>query len=140
MKFVAADRHIAAPPTEVWALLTDSEALMRPGTGIERIEGEIADGANFTLTIPDHSRPFRLTVTKFEPDRCMVWSGGLPLGLFRGVRTFTLSPTSEGSHLQIREVFTGPLLAFIWRSMPDLQPSFDGFVAAIAAQAEEGNS
>ena len=27
----------------------------------------------------------------------MTWSGGMPLGLFRGVRTFTLAPGTEGA-------------------------------------------
>jgi hypothetical protein len=39
-------------------------------------------------------RAFPVTVKEFSPGERMVWSGGMPLGLFRGVRTFTL--TQEG--------------------------------------------
>jgi hypothetical protein len=35
-------------------------------------------------------RTFSLTVSDVEPPNAMVWSDGMPLGLFRGVRTFAL--------------------------------------------------
>jgi hypothetical protein len=37
----------------------------------------------------------------------------------------------------MREEYTGPLLPLIWRSMPDLQPSFDTFAAGLKAKAEQ---
>jgi hypothetical protein len=67
----------------------------------------------------------------------MVWSGGMPLGLFRGVRTFTLSPQGNGTtRFTVREEYTGPLLPMIWRSMPDLGPSFAQFASGLKARAE----
>ena len=36
----------------------------------------------------------------------------------------------------MREEYSGPLLPLIWRSMPDLQPSFDQFAAGLKARAE----
>ncbi len=62
----------------------------------------------------------------------MVWVGGLPAGLFRGVRTFTLTPVDGGTELRMREEFSGPLLPLVWRGMPDLQPSFEQFVDGLA--------
>jgi hypothetical protein len=38
----------------------------------------------------------------------------------------------------MREEYTGPLLALIWRSMPDLRPSFEQFAVGLKARAEEG--
>ena len=56
-------------------------------------------------------RTFPVTVAEFEPQRRMVWQGGLPLGLFRGVRTFTLTESAPGTTtFTMREVFSGPLL------------------------------
>ena len=66
----------------------------------------------------------------------MIWTGGLPLGLFKGVRTFTLTAAGDGTHVEIVEEFTGPLLGLIWRTMPDLQPSFDQFAAGLKAEVE----
>lgn len=43
----------------------------------------------------------------FETD--MAWLGGMPLGLFKGVRTYTLTPEGEGrTRFVMREECTGP--------------------------------
>ena len=63
-----------------------------------------------------------IRVTRFEPGRCLELSGGMPLGLFRGVRTYRLPPEGSSTSFTMREVYTGPLLPMIWRSMPDLGP------------------
>jgi hypothetical protein len=68
----------------------------------------------------------------------MEWSGGMPLGLFKGVRTFTLSAEDGGTRFTMREEYTGPLLPLIWRSMPDLGPSFEQFARGLKAKAEAG--
>ena len=62
----------------------------------------------------------------------------MPLGLFKGVRTFTLTPSEGGpTRFHMREEYTGPLLGPIWRSMPDLGPSFEQFARGLKARAEE---
>jgi hypothetical protein len=38
----------------------------------------------------------------------------------------------------MREEYTGPLLGPIWRSMPDLGPSFEQFARGLKARAERG--
>jgi hypothetical protein len=77
-----------------------------------------------------------LKVTEFRPDERMTWEGGMPLGLFRGVRTFTLSPQDNGTRFSVREEYTGALLPMIWRSMPDLGPSFQKFATGLKRRAE----
>jgi len=69
----------------------------------------------------------------------MVWTGGMPLGLFKGERTFTLTPTADGVRFAMREVYTGLLAPLIGRSIPDLQPAFDEFAAALKLRAESGS-
>lgn len=55
-----------------------------------------------------------------------------------GVRTFTLAPEANGTtRLHVREEYTGPMLPLIWKSMPDLQPSFDQFAADLKTRAEQ---
>jgi hypothetical protein len=69
----------------------------------------------------------------------MRWSGGMPLGLFRGERTFTLIQGESGeTDFKLREEYTGPLLGVIWRSMPDLGPSFEKFAQGLKQRAEAG--
>jgi hypothetical protein len=73
-----------------------------------------------------------------ESEGIMTWTGGMPLGLFRGVRTFTVTTAEDGrSEFKMREEYTGPLLSLIWRSMPDLSPSFKQFAAALKVRAEQ---
>ena len=83
-------------------------------------------------------RAFPVKVTEFEPRRRLVFSGGMPLGLFKGVRTYTLTPRGGGTDFHMREEYTGPLLGMMWRSMPNLQPSFDQFAAGLKRRVEGG--
>jgi hypothetical protein len=114
------------------------------GLGLRRhaVEGAVALGA--TITVRSKAAPgraFPVKVTEFAPGQRMVWSGGMPLGLFKGVRTFTLTPEGNGStRFTVREEYTGPLLGLMWRSMPDLGPSFSRFANGLKARVEGGAS
>lgn len=44
-----------------------------------------------------------------HPGHVMFTRGALPLGLFRSVRTFTLSNQDTMTHLRVQEEFTAPL-------------------------------
>ncbi len=67
----------------------------------------------------------------------MVWTGGMPLGLFTGDRTYSLTPISDGEvEFTMREEYSGLLAPLISRSIPDLQPSFETFAADLKRQAE----
>ena len=105
---------------------------------MERVDGRIAAGEK--ITVRSHANPgraFPVKVTEFDPGRRMTWSGGMPLGLSKGVRTFTLAPGTDGTtRFAMREEYTGPLLPMIWRSMPDLGPSFRQFANGLKQRAE----
>lgn len=134
MKFYEVSRHIAASPETVWSILTNREALLN-GAGIAQLDGNITDGGKVTLYSEVSPRPFKLRVTLHQP-RKMVWSGGMPFGLFKGERTFTLTPQNDGTGFHMREEFSGAMLGMIWKSMPDLQPSFEKFADSITQQSE----
>jgi hypothetical protein len=71
----------------------------------------------------------------------MTWEGGMPVGLFKGVRTFTLSPQADGAtRFTMREEYTGPFLPLIWRSMPDLGPSFQQFATGLKSRKRLNSS
>jgi hypothetical protein len=53
------------------------------------------------------------------------------------VRTFTLTPEDGATRFVMREEYTGPMLPLIWRSMPDLQASFEQFAGGLKARAEQ---
>ena len=130
-------RQIAAGPQAIWAVLTDARQLASGAFGITRLEGDIVLGGALELwSAVAPQRGFVLKVTELEPHRQMTWSGGMPLGLFRGVRTFTLTPRGAATLFVMREDYSGLLEGLIWPSMPDLNPSFEIFASALAALTE----
>ena len=138
MKAYDASATIQASPDAIWEILTDAPGYTRWDSGVERVGGRIAPGEKITVVSKANpGRAFPVRVTEFTPGRRMVWSGGMPLGLFKGVRTFTLTPREEGgTAFRVREEYTGPLLSLIWRSMPDLGPSFHQFATGLKTCAE----
>ena len=137
MKSYEASTTVAAPAEAVWDVLVDLRRYPEWGSGITRTDGTIGARSKIRIwTEVTPERAFPLTVTGLEAPRKMVWSGGLPFGLFRGVWTFSLEPVEGGTEVRVREEYTGPLLGLIWKTMPDLQPSFDTFVAGLRAEVE----
>jgi len=131
-------RTIAASPERVWTHLTDPRALVAGNLGIARVEGAIAQGSQLKVWSQASSgRAFALRVTGFTPHRSMVWEGGMPLGLFKGVRRFTLTATGAHTEFHMQEEFSGLLAPLIGRSIPDLQPSFEQFADGLRAMSEE---
>jgi hypothetical protein len=139
MRSFESSADIAAPPEAVWADLTDGAAWSSWDSGVDGVDGRIAAGE--TITVRSKAAPgraFPVKVTAFDPPRTMVFSGGMPLGLFKGVRTFTLTPAADGTtRFDLREEYTGPLLPMMWRSMPDLAPSFAQFANGLKQRAEQ---
>jgi uncharacterized protein YndB with AHSA1/START domain len=133
----SAETHIDADPARVWAVLVDASSWPQWDSGVTAVTGEIAAGNRITIaSAAAAGRSFPVTVTTFEAPSRLVFTGGMPLGLFRGVRTYTLDPAGTGTTFAMREEYSGPLLGLIWRSMPDLQPSFDQFSRGLKAQVE----
>lgn len=138
MKSFQAKTSIRATPDTIWRILTDAPHYTSWNTTVDKVEGRIAPGE----TIKVHAkispgRAFPVKVSEFVPGRKMVWSSGMPLGLFKGERTFTLNPRGDGTvDFQMAEVFSGLLSPLIGKSIPDLQPAFDEFAQALKSRAE----
>jgi hypothetical protein len=137
VKFYEASETIRAKAETIWSILTDAPGYGRWDSGAEGVDGEIALGQTVTVRSKAAGRAFPVKVTEFVPARRMVWSGGMPLGLFKGARRFELQSQSDGTtHFLVREEYTGPLLPLMWRSMPDLGPSFTQLARGLKAEAE----
>ncbi len=140
MRYYEASSTIAASPEAVWSVLSDGASWPAWDSGVEAVEGRIELGG--TLTIRSEAAPgrtFPVKVTSFDRATRMQFSGGMPLGLFRGVRTYSLSVDPDGATaFAMREEYTGPLVPLIWRSMPDLSPSFDNFAMGLKSCVESG--
>lgn len=138
MRSFAATSRIHAPANRIWSILTDAARYPQWNPTVTRVDGTIAPGQRIALHVTiNPGRAFPVTVTTFESPQRMVWRGGLPLGLFVGERVFTLTPTSDGAvEFNMRETFTGLLAPLIGRTLPDMQPAFEQFVAALKREAE----
>jgi hypothetical protein len=138
MKSFASQTSIRATPERLWSILTDASGYPRWNPTVTRVEGRIAAGERVSLHVKmNPGRAFPLKVALFEPPTRMVWRGGMPLGLFVGERTFTLTPQPDGRvDFSMRETFTGLLAPLIGRTIPDMQPAFDEFAAALKREAE----
>jgi hypothetical protein len=137
MKSYEAESIIEASPETIWAILTDASKYKDWDSGVERVEGNIAPGETISVYSKiSPGRAFPVKVMEFAPGQKMVWSGGMPMGLFKGVRTFTLSREGKGVRFKMREEFSGLMLPLIWGSMPDLGPSFQQFAAGLKTCAE----
>ncbi|MBK5288085.1 MAG: SRPBCC domain-containing protein [Acidimicrobiia bacterium] len=133
-----AEATIEAPADLVWSILADAGGYVTWDSGVEKMEGEISPGGKIKLfSKVNPGRAFPVKVAIVEPERVMTWTGGMPLGLFKGVRTFTLVGTTPNqTTFTMREVFSGPMLGMVAKKMPDLQPAFDQFAAGLKAEAE----
>jgi hypothetical protein len=140
MKAFAVQTSIDASPERIWFLLTDAAGYTRWNNTLTKVEGTIAAGQKVTVHAKiNPGRAFPLKVTKFEPSKEMVWTGGMPLGLFKGERTFTLSQGSKGvTEFSMREEYSGLMAPLIAKSIPDLQPAFDEFASDLKRAAENG--
>jgi hypothetical protein len=130
---------IRSAPAKIWAILTNAAEYPSWNTTVSRVDGTIALGQTVTVHAKiNPGRAFPVRVAELEPNQRMLWRGGMPLGfLFKGERTFTLTPKGDGSvDFDMHEVFSGWLSPLIGKSIPDLQPAFDEFAACLKKRAE----
>jgi len=152
MRGFEASSFIDAPPERVWPLLADTAAWPGWDSGVTKVEGTPVVGGKITIMFAasaersassggiaaSPAKAFPLTVSALEAPNRMVLRGGLPLGLFTGRRAYTLVPEGGGTRFTMREEFTGPLAGLIFRTIPDLDPSFRQFAEGLKKRAEQG--
>jgi hypothetical protein len=88
-------------------------------SGITEIEGDVRNGGTIRIRTTNANRRYRL-----------------PLGLFKSVRTFTLSSQDAMTHLRVTEEFTGPLAGLMGNTVEDTVDSFADHVRAVKERAE----
>ena len=133
----AVSTTIQASPEKIWALLTDAAGFPRWNSTVTSIEGEIAEGQILKLRVPTaQGRVFKPRVSRVERARSMIWSDGMA-PMFKGVRTFALTPNGDGStEFSMREEFSGLMLPMIKRSLPDFAPVFEAYAEDLKRAAE----
>jgi hypothetical protein len=132
----AVGRSIDAPPTVVWAVLTDAGAYTSWNSTVVSLEGPIQPGERIELVVKvAPKRTFKLDVSTFDPPRLMVWEDGGKS--FRGVRTFVLEDNGAGgTAFTMKEAFTGSMMKMIAPKLPDFGPDFEQFAKDLEAESE----
>lgn len=128
--------NIRASAQAIWRILTDAEGFPRWNSTVTRIEGEIRDGTRLRLHVPGTDRTFTPRVSGVVPNERMIWTGGFP-PVFKGVRTFVLPPRPDGStDFAMDERFSGLMLPFVKRALPDFGPVFTNYASDLKREAE----
>ncbi len=141
-KTYSVQRSIHARPERIWSLLTDPARYTSWNPAVVPLQGKIAPGETLKLvSAVNPKRTFSLNVTELEPERRMVWSAGMPLGLFKGVQTFSLrSLEDDRTEFSMEETYTGALAGLITRAVPDLTESFGQFADGLKVASESAPS
>ena len=137
MKEFTASTTISASPEAIWEVLVKTDAYPEWDPFCDKIEGQVGLGSKlkaFSKLSP--GRGFKVKVTELDENRRMTWEGGMPFGLFKGVRTFTIKPNGDSTAFELREVFSGPMLKLIGGSLPDMTEAFEKFCEGLKARAE----
>ncbi len=127
---------INAKPETIWSIITDATSYPEWEPNVIRIDGNIAPNESVTAHVKSSDRAFPVKVTVFTPNQKMVWTGGMPFGLFKGERTFTLTSQGDAVEFTLREEFSGPMLFMMKGSIPDQTEIFQNFVAGLKQRAE----
>ncbi len=138
---------IAASPEAIWSILTDAPGYADWDSGAT-VRGTIAEGEKIRLVTevkPDLAVSLTdsgssLKVSDVVPGERMTWTGGMPLGLAKGVRTLTLEPAGDGlTRFTMREEISGLMLGTMVKKMPDMgTTTFERFANGLKARAEAG--
>src|SRR5690348_15539338 len=95
---------IDTPPERVWAILVDGARYAEWNPEIFAIDGALAAGRHITAHVrlgDGATRRVRMRVTEYTAPTRMVWTGGLPLGLFVGRRTYTVTRAGAGAEFRM---------------------------------------
>jgi hypothetical protein len=131
---------IRSSPGRLWTLLTDAKDFPRWNSTVRAIDGEIRDGQRIRIHVPGTARTFTPVISNMVPDRRMTWTGGFA-PLFKGVRTFELTPQSGDSTIfRMQERFSGLMLPIVGRAMPDFVPVFERYAADLKEEAERSRA
>jgi hypothetical protein len=128
--------NIRANARDIWSLLTDAAGFSRWNSTVAGIEGQIREGERLRVRVPGVNRAFTPKVSGLVPNERMTWSGGFA-PMFKGVRTFELQPSNDGTtDFAMEERFSGLMLPMIKGSLPDFGPIFETYANDLKREAE----
>jgi hypothetical protein len=140
-KQLRADIDIAAPPQQVWRILTDFARYPDWNPFIIEAEGTLEVGRQLRVVIRppgDKARTFRPTVRTVAPPRTFSWLGhfGIP-GVFDGEHIHEVHPREHGGCRYVQsERFSGVLVPFTGTLLSATDRGFHDMCRALKERAE----
>jgi hypothetical protein len=136
---------IDAPPTRVWAHLTDFARMADWNPFIKSISGPLTAGARLAVQIAPpgkSSMRFKPTLLTVVPERELRWLGRVLLpGVFDGEHYFLLAPLGENrTRFTQGENFTGLLVTILGGTLSATEDGFRAMNAAMKQRAEQNDA
>jgi hypothetical protein len=141
MRELRREIDIDAPPSAVWAVLTDTGSYPDWNPFISRFSGDLREGAKLDVRIePPGGRAmtFKPTVLTVENERELRWLGRFLLrGLFDGEHIFELEALGDDrTRFTQAERFTGILVRAFGSTLDKTELGFEQMNSALKARAE----
>lgn len=131
---------INAPPSRVWALLTDFAAMSSWNPFIRSISGELKEDARLSVLIAPPGKSgmrFRPTVLAVRPEQELRWKGRFLIpGLLDGEHYFMVEPIATGVRFTHGELFSGILVGLMRNSLSATEEGFKAMNMALKERAE----
>jgi hypothetical protein len=141
MKTMSATIQIDAPPTAVWAVLTDLGRYPEWNPLFPAASGEVAVGSRIVLRTVHPANGRMMTVkpkvTVADPGAELRWTSSLPV-IISGEHSFVLTPAEGGTRLVQTETVSGLLAAA--QSAARTETSFQALNQALKDRVEAGQS
>jgi len=139
MKTMSATIQIAAPPMDVWAVLTDLSSYPDWNPLFREASGQVAAGNRIRLRSVHPANGRLMTVkpkiTVAAPGAELRWTASLP-GIMSGEHSFVLAEADGGTRLTQSETFRGLLTAFSGKTLARAEASFRELNEALKKRAE----
>jgi len=139
MKTMSATIQIAAPPMDVWAVLTDLSSYQDWNPLFREASGQVAAGNRIRLRSVHPANGRLMTVkpkiTLAAPGAELRWTASL-LGIMSGEHSFVLAEADGGTRLTQSETFRGLLTAFSGKTLARAEASFRELNEALKKRAE----
>jgi hypothetical protein len=139
MKTMSATIQIAAPPMDVWAVLTDLSSYRDWNPVFRDASGQVAAGNRIRLRSVHPANGRLMTVkpkiTVADPGAELRWTASLP-GIMSGEHSFMLTEADGGTRLTQSETFAGLLVAFSGKTLARAEASSRQLNEALKKRAE----
>lgn len=142
MKTIHSEVEIEAPPSRVWAILSDFPSYPQWNPFIKRIQGDARPGTRLEVLIePPGAKGMTLrpTVLAATPDKELRWLGHLLIPrVFDGEHQLLISSLGDQrTRFTQREVFRGLLVPFTGGILAKTEQGFVAMNEALKKRAEE---